>query len=285
MNGIIFDLQRASFVDGPGIRTTVFFKGCNLNCLWCHNPEGINPKRALLRYSEKCSACGKCVAICPTKQSDCMLCGKCALLCPNDALELCGRIVSVDDVFAELEKDRAYYEKSGGGITFSGGECMLQIDFLEELLKKCKNANISMAIDTAGNVAWSHFERVIPYTDIFLYDVKCILESLHIQGTGVSNKLIKENLIKLASQFPGKIVVRIPVIGGYNATHEEMNAIAEFLAPLNISQVELLPYHKLGMHKSEAAGVSYKEFTEPPADFLTEWKNRLNSAHRCKCNP
>ena len=285
MNGIIFDLQRASFVDGPGLRTTVFFKGCNLNCLWCHNPEGINLKRGLLRYSEKCSACGKCTAICPTKQSDCMLCGKCALLCPNDALELCGRIVSVDDVFAELEKDRAYYEKSGGGVTFSGGECMLQIDFLEELLKKCKDVNISTAIDTAGNVAWSHFERVMPYTDIFLYDVKCISESLHIQGTGVSNKFIKENLIKLASQFSGKIVVRIPVIGGYNATYEEMNTIAEFLASLNISQIELLPYHKLGMHKSEAAGVSYKEFTEPPAGFLAEWKNRLNSAHRCKCNP
>ena len=261
MKAIIFDIQRNSFVDGPGIRTTVFFKGCNLKCRWCHNPESQSPKRQMMVYKNKCIGCGKCAEVCPNKLKSCDFCGRCEIYCPVDARKVCGREYSVDEVLCEIEKDRAFYDNSGGGATFSGGECMLQLDFLCEILKKCKENGIHTAVDTAGNVPWESFERILPYTDLFLYDVKAVSGELHKSGTGVSNKLILENLKKLSQC--ADIIVRIPVIGGYNDNREEMKKAAEFLHGLGIKKVELLPYHAMGENKYDAIGIKCEKFHVP----------------------
>lgn len=261
MKAIIFDIQRNSFVDGPGIRTTVFFKGCNLKCRWCHNPESQSPKRQMMVYKNKCIGCGKCAEVCPNKLKSCDFCGRCEIYCPEDARKICGREYSADEVLSEIEKDRAFYDNSGGGATFSGGECMLQLDFLCEILKKCKENGIHTAVDTAGNVPWESFERILPYTDLFLYDVKAVSGELHRNGTGVSNELILENLKKLSRC--ADIIVRIPVIGGYNDNREEMKKAAEFLHGLGIKKVELLPYHAMGENKYDAMGMKCEKFHVP----------------------
>ena len=260
MKGIIFDIERNSFVDGPGIRTTVFFKGCNLKCKWCHNPESQSIEKQILFYKNKCTGCGRCKNL--TLNDD--------FLCFNDAKEICGKEMTADEIIGEVIKDKTFYETSGGGVTFSGGECMLQIDFLEELLIKSKEAGIQTAVDTAGNVPFEYFERVMPYTDIFLYDVKCFSEELHKEGTGVSNKIILENLKKLSETFKGDIIIRIPVIKGYNES--ELKDIAEFLKPLNIKDVELLPYHQMGEHKYEALNIPCETFAVPDNTKMEEYK-------------
>ena len=240
--GNVFDIVRNSFVDGPGMRTVVFFKGCNLNCQWCHNPEGKSFDRQLLFYKDKCANCGICKKVCPYGLSDCDYCGKCEFYCVNGARKIAGKKYGVDELFLEIEKDCNLYKETNGGVTFSGGECMLQIDFLEAMLKKCQASKIHTAVDTAGNVSWEYFERIIPYTDLFLYDVKCIAESLHMHYTDVSNKKILDNLIQLSSIVRDKIFIRIPVINEFNGNMNEMQKIAKFLRELKLDKVELLPY-------------------------------------------
>lgn len=242
--GILFDIQRNSFVDGPGIRTTVFFKGCNLKCKWCHNPESQSFKKQLLVFPDKCTVCGK--------------------------------KYKSDEVFHVILKDKAFYDSSGGGVTFSGGECMLQLEFLIELLKKCKEHNIHTAIDTAGNINWSCFEQILPFTDLFLYDVKCYDENLHIQGTGTSNKTILNNLKKLSKHFNGDIVIRIPIIPGFNDNVPELKHIAQFLKSLKLNDIELLPYHKMGVHKYDALGRKPILFQEPSPSTIEELKKYFN---------
>ena len=254
----IFDIQRNSFVDGPGIRTTVFFKGCNLKCKWCHNPESQAFEPQIMFYKNKCIGCGKCKEVCPNNLEKCALCGKCTKICQGDARQLCGKQYTSDEIFQEIIKDKMYYETSGGGVTFSGGECMLQPDFLKEILQKCQDAGIHTAVDTAGNLPWEIFEKILPYTDLFLYDVKCITEETHIEGTGVSNKLILQNLQKLSEVFDGDIIIRIPVIPGFNESEEEQQKITDFLENINIKGIERLPYHKMGEHKYEALGMKYQ---------------------------
>jgi len=271
--GMLFDIERNSFVDGPGIRTTVFFKGCNLRCKWCHNPESQSFQPQLLFYRNKCTGCGKCKEVCPYHLEQCDLCGKCTIYCPVDARKVCGRKYTVGEVLAEVIKDKCFYDTSGGGVTFSGGECMMQVDFLLELLKKCKENGIHTAVDTAGCVTWEKFENILPYADLFLYDVKCFSEDLHIQGTGVSNKLILENLKRLSAEFAGDINVRIPVIPGFNDDPEEMQAMADFLNCLRIKEVELLPYHKMGEHKYEAAGMTFTEYAVPEKEKMEGYKS------------
>ena len=261
----IFDIQRNSFVDGPGIRTTVFFKGCNLKCKWCHNPESQRCDTQMMFYKDKCTGCGKCAEVCPNKLSQCDFCGKCTVFCPVDARQICGKDVASDELLEEIIKDKIFYETSKGGVTFSGGECMLQIDFLEEILKKCYEEGVHTAVDTAGNVPYDYFERVLPYTDLFLYDVKCIDKALHKEGTGVSNERILENLKLLSNEKGSEIIVRVPVIKGFNENKAEMERIAEFLRDLGIRDTELLPYHKMGEHKYSA--IDMKEITfEVPTD-------------------
>ena len=265
---LIFDIQRGSFVDGPGIRTTVFFKGCNLSCKWCHNPESQSNKKQLMFYKDKCTNCGKCKTVCHFNLEKCDFCGKCTLYCPNDAKEICGKVYTVEEVLCEILKDKTYYGETGG-VTFSGGECMLQIDFLVEILKQCKQNGIHTAVDTAGNVPWEYFERVLPYTDLFLYDIKAYTEKLHKEGTGVSNRLILENLKKI-SKTNIKVIIRIPVITEFNGNALEMQKIAEYLSTLNIYNVELLPYHAMGEHKYEALGLRTQSFDVPSDEKMAK---------------
>ena len=268
MKGFIFDIERGSYVDGPGIRTTVFFKGCNLRCAWCHNPESQSPKPQMMFYKNKCTGCGKCKEKCPNHLESCELCGKCTIYCPHDAREICGKEYTVDEVMREILKDKVFYENSGGGVTFSGGECMLQIDFLEEILKECKKNGIRTAVDTAGHVPYESFERILPHTDLFLYDVKCFDSVKHKQYTGVGNKLILDNLKTLLGT--GKAVwVRIPIIPTVNDTEEEMQQISAFLeAHKSYERVELLPYHAMGQHKYSALGMHARQFDVPDSNAM-----------------
>lgn len=275
----IFDIQRNSFVDGPGIRTTVFFKGCNLRCAWCHNPESQNPKTELLFYKNKCTMCGKCKEKCENNLEFCTLCGKCALYCPHDAREICGREYTTQEVAKEILKDKIFYENSGGGVTFSGGECMLQIDFLEEILGECKTQGIHTAIDTAGHIPYSSFERILPYTDLFLYDIKCMDSETHKRYTGVSNELILANLARLLKSG-APIWVRIPIINGVNDTIEEMLKIRSFFEENGFPErIELLPYHAMGEHKYGALGRECQSFCVPDEEKMKLFREVFDFSH------
>ena len=273
MKATIFDIERNSYVDGPGIRTTVFFKGCNLRCAWCHNPESQSPKYEMLFYKNKCTGCGKCKEKCPNHLESCELCGKCTLYCPHDAREICGKEYTVDEVVREILKDKAFYEASGGGVTFSGGECMLQIDFLEDLLKECQKNGIHTAVDTAGYVPFEQFEQILPYTELILYDIKCFDSEKHKQYTGVGNELILENLKRLLATDKS-VWIRIPIIPTVNDTEEEIRSIRSFLLSCGTPEkVELLPYHAMGEHKYAAIGKKVKMFSVPSEEKIRQLKN------------
>ena len=188
------------------INIRIAAKGCNLRCAWCHNPESQSTQSQLLFYENKCTGCGKCKEKCPNSLKECNLCGKCALFCPNDAREICGKECTANEVLSILVKDKIFYSSSGGGVTFSGGECMLQIDELLELMKKCKDQGLHTALDTAGHVPYEYFERILPYTDLFLYDVKCMDSNKHKKYTGVENRLILENLKNLSDHLQSRQV-------------------------------------------------------------------------------
>ena len=287
MKAMIFDLQRASFVDGPGIRTTVFFKGCNLRCQWCHNPESQHLQPERMYYANKCIRCGKCISVCRAgalrmskneigyEVENCQMCGRCELFCPQSAIKFCGKEWTLEQVMEQLRQDRAFYTQSGGGVTFSGGECLLQADFVVELAKSCASEGISVAIDTAGNVSWEVFEPLLSVTEWFLYDVKCYSNERHWAGTGVSNERILENLRKLLKICPEKVWIRTPIIPGFNAQETEIAAIAAFLKQNGKPKKwELLPYHRLGEGKNMA--LNRKEFhTEVPSE---EQMERLRQA-------
>ena len=273
---IIFDIQRNSFVDGPGIRTTVFFKGCNLKCAWCHNPESQSAKPQMMFYKDKCTGCGKCKSVCPYHLEQCELCGKCTFYCPVDARMVCGKEHTVDEVLKEVLKDKAFYETSGGGVTFSGGECMLQIDFLAEILKKCKENGIHTAVDTAGHIPLESFEKILPYTDLFLYDIKIFDSQKHKQYVGVSNELILENLKKLFER-KAKLWIRIPIIPDVNDSIEEIQKIKDFLKTIGTPEkIELLPYHAMGENKYRAIGKEPQIFKTPDAENMKRIKEILD---------
>lgn len=254
MQGLIFNIQRFSIHDGPGIRTTVFLKGCNLKCTWCHNPESQSPKKEILFYAEKCARCGRCESI-PVEDAD--------FICFNGARELCGKEMTAEEVLSVVTKDRAFYENSGGGVTFSGGECMLQLDFLAEMLKLCKEKGLHTAVDTAGHVPWESFQRILPYTDLFLYDIKSMDSAIHKKYTGVENGLILENLTRLL-RAKATVCVRVPVIPSVNDTVEEMKRINAFFEENGYpADLELLPYHNMGENKYEALGKPVQSFTVP----------------------
>ena len=286
MKATIFDIERNSYVDGPGIRTTVFLKGCHMNCAWCHNPESRSGKIERMWYETKCSHCGKCAEKCAYNaitynrqngtltfdKSKCVLCGKCALICPCDAISICGREAETDEIFTEIKKDISFYNISGGGMTVSGGECMLHADFTAELLRKCKTAGIHTAVDTAGDVPWESFETVLPYTDLFLYDIKCITPKLHLQYTGTDNTRIIENYMHLLS-VSAKIHVRVPMIPDCSANDNEFAKIAEFLLKNRPAKVELLPYHAMGENKYRALGLGEPAmFNIPSEEDMIKYK-------------
>ena len=245
---LVFDIKRSSTSDGPGIRTVVFFKGCNLDCYWCHNPEGKSAERERAFFEEKCIMCGACRKICENDARSCTGCGKCSECCPQQAIKIYGKDFTINDIFDIIERDKAYFDATGGGVTFSGGECMLYPNFVSEIAKKCKACGISVAIDTAGAVPFSSFERVLPYTDVFLYDIKCISPELHKKGTGKDNGLILENL-DLLLEAGKRVIIRVPVIPEFNDS--ELEKIKCFCDAKGLTY-ELLPYHTFGESKKAA---------------------------------
>ena len=274
MKASIFDVKRFAVHDGDGIRTTVFFKGCPLRCVWCHNPEGLARPKQLAYYAHKCIGCGECTTACAAHtiselghefdRDKCNGCeGEetclCEPLCLGGALKHYGRDVSVKDLMPELLEDIDFYKNSGGGVTLSGGECLVQADFCAELLKSLKEQGIHTAVDTCGLVPRASIEKVLPYTDIFLYDVKAIDGEVHQKCTGVDNALILDNLRYLDS-VGAKIEIRIPVVPGYNDF--ELEKIHSFLSGLkNITAIKELKYHNLAGSKYDALGL---ENTLPP---------------------
>ena len=285
MLGTIFNIQRFSIHDGPGVRTTVFLKGCNLHCFWCHNPESRRMNVDIQFFPLKCIACGRCVELCPQgaqllepasgerlfDRDLCQKCGTCAAECFAEALLVSGRQVSVAEVMQEIEQDKTYYQERQGGATFSGGEPLLQVDFLSALLAACRAQGIHTAVDTAANVPWESLAAILPLTDLFLVDCKAFDEQKHRQGTRASNQRILDNLTRLAASG-ANIWIRIPVIPGVNADEEEIGHIAAFLAPLpGIHRVELMPFHHLGAGKYESLGLPYPtKDLQPPAAPLLE---------------
>ena len=257
---LISNIQRFSTKDGDGIRTTVFFKGCPLRCIWCHNPETQNFGQEIMYNAENCTLCGRCVKACPngaittdngllvTNAELCTVCGECTDVCYYNAREISGKQLTTDEVCNIILKDAAFYSESGGGVTFSGGECIVFPDELTKMLKFCKSHRIHTAVDTSGYAPFSTFEQIIPFTDIFLYDIKAFSPDLHKKLTGVDNALIWENLIKL-SECGKEINLRIPLIEGCNASIDEVEKIAQKASGLNISRVNLLPYHDMGKYK------------------------------------
>lgn len=258
---ILFDVQRCSFVDGPGIRTVLFFKGCNLRCQWCHNPESWTQPAQLAYFQNRCVKCGACLSACPAgavkadffpDPERCLRCGMCVKACPASARKLYGQRVTAEEAARQALADKPFYATSGGGVTCSGGECMLQLDGLCELLDRLGAEGVQRAVDTAGNVPWESFERVLPKAELFLYDIKAVTEELHRQLTGVPNQLILDNYRRLHAAAPEKLMVRVPVIPGLNDVPGEMEKIAAFLAQYPPVSVELLPCHLLGESKGEA---------------------------------
>ena len=269
----VFNIQKFSIHDGDGIRTSIFFKGCPISCLWCHNPESQRYQKELMLFHDRCTACGSCVRHCPAEanriedgkliidRDKCTACGVCTDWCLNNAREVAGKEYTVQELVKEAEKDRMFYEDSGGGITLSGGEVMVQdMDYIEKLCRILHDKGYSVNIDTCGYAPYENFKRILPYVDTFLYDIKAMDPEVHKHFIGVDNELILENLKKL-SEDGARINIRIPVIDGVNATEEFMNSAIDFLRENNIrvKQVNLLPYHNTGMHKYRKLDRSYDE--------------------------
>ena len=266
MKATIFEIKRLAIHDGDGIRTTVFFKGCPLRCVWCHNPEGLERQPQLACYADKCVGCAECVSACPNgahrgregvhalDRSRCVACGACTHTCLGEALTLFGRETTVDELMAVLLEDREFYESSGGGITLSGGECLMQADFCAALLKECKAHGLHTAVDTCGFVSREALDKVMPYTDVFLYDLKAADEDVHIRCTGQSNRVILDNLRYLDDC--GKTTqIRIPYVPGWN--DDQMEKLRDILAPLrHVNEIRVLGYHNYAGSKYEALGLA-----------------------------
>ena len=289
MKANVFEIKRFAVHDGDGIRTTVFLKGCPLRCVWCHNPEGISPSPQLAYYAHKCVGCGECARVCPVgahRISDgvhsldralCTACGKCAEVCLGDALTLYGKEMTVDELMPRLLEDREFYLNSGGGVTVSGGECLTHADFCRELLSRLKAEGISTAVDTCGFVSREAIDKVLPFTDVFLYDLKAIDSAVHEKCTGRDNKIILENLRYIAKSG-ALIEIRTPYVPDYN--DKEIESIAELLRSIggDIS-IRILPYHNYAASKYESLGLPDRLPERLPTDSeIEEAKEKMRCA-------
>lgn len=297
--GTVLNIQHFCTNDGPGIRTTVFLKGCSLRCAWCCNPESIHPKPELAFDLRKCigeKECGLCLEKCPENaifvvEADgkvrvnwdlCTNCGKCVPVCPTQALFEFGRSMTVDEVLAEVEQDASFYHESGGGITLSGGECTLQPDFSAALLAEAHRRGLNTAIETAGNVPWEFFERVLEHVDVVLHDHKLTDPVRHKQWIGVDNVRIRANFERAYTTFPDKtFIARTPVIPGVNDDEEHIRSVLAFIRPhKNVVDYQLLPYHRYGEGKYGFLGRVYglKDFPSVPTEKLRRLQRVIDEA-------
>lgn len=263
---LIGDIGRYAVHDGPGIRTTVFFKGCPLRCPWCHNPEFIAAATEIAFYPERCIGCGECRELCPEAaltvgkiaaidRSRCTLCGRCVAGCPTRALELVGGKYDLEELTGILLRDRLFYETSGGGVTLSGGEPTMQLPFCGELLSRLRREGIHTAIETNGFFAWDEFRTAcLPHLDLILFDVKIADPARHRQVTGAGNETILANLQRLLAARPADVIVRVPLIPGYTADEENLVRVAGRLREFGARRCSLLPYHPHGLAKAEKLG-------------------------------
>lgn len=297
VSALITNISRGSLHDGPGVRTVIYCKGCGLRCRWCHNPETLAPQPQILLNATKCIGCGKCMEVCPEhhffrdgrpifEREGCAGCGRCADSCPTGALSIAGEAMAAEQVLKEVEKDRHYYAMSGGGVTFSGGECLLYPAFVAEVAAKCRQQGIHTAVETALFVPWEHVASVREYIDLFYVDLKLADEQKHRQYTGQSQRRILENLRALVKEG-ADVIIRIPLIPGVNDSAEDMQAFAEVICSLegNIRGVELLKYNHLAESKYQFLDLPYTAFgrESQPDDRVQALCDALNTALAGKC--
>ena len=268
--GMVFNIQKFSLQDGPGIRTTVFLKGCPLRCRWCSNPESQLPHAQIMIHTIRCIGCRSCINVCQRnailfkegrvshiERGICDLCRQCADVCPSKAIETTGRVMSVSEVMAEVLQDRLFYVNSNGGVTFSGGEPLAQPEFLLALLRESKKELLHTALDTCGYAPWECLETTLDYVNLILYDHKHTLPDVHAEWTGVDNRLIRQNLKRIAGQGKVEIWIRVPVIPGFNDKADEIDRLRHLVNEIRPTKVSLLPYHTWGAGKYERLGLTY----------------------------
>ncbi len=287
IKALVFDIKRYAIHDGPGIRTSIFFKGCPIRCWWCHNPEGQEPYPEMMYYENRCIICGTCEKVCPlkavsivdgkvvTNRKLCDNCGVCVEYCPTGAREFAGKWYTIQELLEEAEADRPFYEESGGGVTISGGEPLMQHEFVIRFLEELKRVEIHTAVDTSGYVSKEIMKNVSRFTDLFLYDLKVMDPQKHLLYTGVRNDIILNNL-KLLDELGARIWVRFPLIPGVNDDEANVRAMSEFVSNLkSVEQLNILPYHPLGVSKAERLGKEQKRFEKPNRQLIDKIMNIL----------
>ncbi|MBS7250387.1 MAG: glycyl-radical enzyme activating protein [Candidatus Freyarchaeota archaeon] len=288
--GMVFNIQKYSIHDGPGIRTTVFLKGCPLRCEWCANPESINPYPEIFFREEKCERCERCIGACPLKaiqmseggaqidRTKCNLCMKCVEVCPTGAISQIGKKMTLEEIVKEVVQDEIFYRNSGGGITASGGEPLYQAKFTLNLLRECKNRGLHTALDTTGHAKWEVLDEISNYTDLVLFDIKHLDSEIHQKGTGVGNELILKNLDKILKKGV-TVWARIPIIPNFNNSPQYIETLAKFLSKKPFQKISILNYHEWGKHKYKLLGREYplKETHPLSEEELKDIKNIIES--------
>lgn len=291
LTGWVFDIQRYSINDGPGIRTTVFFKGCPLSCVWCDNPESQYQLPQMLFFESLCVQCYRCVSVCSTgatsidpegaikiDRKKCTACGACAKACLAEARNISGRCMTIDEVLEIVKKDSLFYRNSGGGVTASGGEATAQPKFIKELFRRCQESGIHTTLDTCGYVKWQDLEEILQFTDLVLFDIKHMDPLRHMELAGTDNVLILQNAERIV-QLPKPIKMRMPLIPGCNDSEDNIRATCKFVSGLGINEIDILPYHQLGASKYERLGMVYQlsEITSYTEEQVETIKKMLES--------